>query len=559
MLTCLRIHELAIVDRLEVRFGGGLNVITGETGAGKSIVVNALKLVLGGRAQADLLRTGADEGEVEALFDGPDGLRDRLAAAGLPPDDQLVVRRLITAGGRSRAFLNGRLVTATQLGAIASGLVDISSQHEHHTLVDPTTHLAWLDAYAGLRTDEMGELHDAVRAAATALADARRRTAERVDREDLVRFQLGEIERIAPRTGEDDELAATVGRLMHAERLATATRAAEEALGSGGPAIGTHLRRLVADLREAARIDPTLSPSTERLEQARVDIDDVARDLSRYTRRTHADPFALAEAEERLAAVRKLIRRHGSIEEALAIAAALRAEAAEMGDIEGRVERCVEGLAQALTRATDAARALSAARTRAASALSGAIEAELATLAMGSARVEVRVAPTPSSDDALSVDGAELGPRGIDRAEFLVAPNRGEDPRPLRRVASGGELSRALLALKRVLASVGPVGTYVFDEVDSGVGGATAAILGRKLGDVALRHQVVCITHLPQVAALATHHLRVEKHEVGGRTISAITRLDDAQRVEEIARMLGGLRVTGATRQAAADLLAGAA
>lgn len=540
MLTHLRVQSLAIIDELEVAFGPGLNVVTGETGAGKSILVAALQLVLGARGRPELVRTGAERAEVEALFDvrADPGAQARAAALGFEADGELLIRRVVEAEGRSRAYVNGRLATNAQLVGLAAGLVDISSQHEHHSLVDPASHVGYLDAYAGIGADV--ERLAAAWRAWKEVADQLEALLARVreDRGDLVRFQLSELER-AVVTAEDE---AEATRLRHAGALGEHCARAEARLYTGDGAVTAALARVEAELEAALRLDPGLGPLVEQIRGAATELEDAARTLGRYTRSVRVDPARLAELDERLHEQKRLRRKFGDDLELARTR--LRAELAELDGAQDRVGE-LEAVRQARWSEVErGARHLSERRRAEARRLGDAITAELSSLGMGEARVDVAVAD------------AGLGATGVDRVEFLIATNRGEDPRPLRKVASGGELSRALLAVKRVLASLGPVGVYVFDEVDTGVGGAVADVIGAKLAEVARHHQVLCVTHLPQIASQGDRHFHVAKEVAGDRTRSRIRRLEAAERVEEIARMLGGARVTEATRQAARELLA---
>jgi DNA repair protein RecN (Recombination protein N) len=560
MLTCLRVRHLAIIDRLEVELGPGLNVITGETGAGKSILIDALGLVLGERGRPELVRTGAKQAEVEALFDvgdDPEALA-RLEASGLDPEPELVVRRVVNASGRTRAYLNGRLASAGQLAELVGGLVDISSQHEHHTLVDPGTHLGFLDAFGKLDAlrEAVRRAHRELREADEALREVEDAVAQRSEREDLLRFQIREIDELDPQPGEADALGEERERLRHAERLATAAGGAEDALYARDGALCEQLGRIAHELREAAGIDPALTPMAEALQSATTQLEEAARELGAYARDVTVDPERLAEVEDRMHRLERLMRKYGGDVDGVL---AFRAEAAE--ELEGldRAEERIEALERAreaaLAEAADAARKLSAERRAIAEDLGTRISEELGSLGMGGARVEVQVEPLVEKRGELTVDGARLSETGIDRVEFLIAPNKGEEPRALRKIASGGELSRAMLAIKRVLAGVGRAGLYVFDEVDSGVGGAVAEVIGRKLVDVAAHHQVICITHLAQIAVYADRHYRVLKEVEGERTRSRIERLSDDERLEEVARMVGGLKITERTRKAAAEML----
>jgi DNA repair protein RecN (Recombination protein N) len=562
MLSVLRVKNFVLIDELEVEPGPGLNVLTGETGAGKSVLLAALQLVLGARARPDLVRAGAERAEVEALFDvrSAPGLMQRLAAAGLEPHDELVIRRVVEPAGRSRAYVNGQLVPGTQLAALASGLVDISSQHEHQTLADPSNHLAHLDAFAGLDS-ERAEVAAAVaelRACAAELAALRVAARTASEREAFLRFQLAELSRIDVQPGEDVALAAEIEQLRAADQLSALLGRAEDALCAADGAATARIARVVSDLAAAARLDASLEPLIAPIEAACAELEDAGRELARRVRSVRYDPERLVAAEDRLHTVRQVLRRFGTVQAVLDRRAEAEAELASLDGAEDRLAQLEQRRQVASDRAVVAARRLSEGRRRAAAELGAAITSELRALGMASARLEVTVAPLPVGADGLEVDGTGLGPTGVDRVEFCIAPNKGEPPRPLRRIASGGELSRTLLALKRVLAGSGDVAAYVFDEVDTGVGGAIADVIGARLADVARHHQVLCITHLPQVAAYGGTHLHVRKLEEEGRTRTVVTRLTADERVEELARMLGGLTVTDAVRAAAVDLLGGA-
>lgn len=558
MLTCLRVRNFAIIDELEVEIGPGLNVVTGETGAGKSIVVDALELVLGGRGRPEVVRTGAEQAEVEALFDLDEGARLRAVEAGIEVDDELIVRRVLGSNGRSRAYVNGRMVTASQLRDVTQGLADISSQHEHHSLVDARQHLEYLDAFGqlvGLRARIEGA-HDALREADQRLLEAKEKATNRNEREDFLRYQISEIAAVEPVIGEDVELEEERARLRHAEKLVRAAGDAEEALYAGDEAISGHLDRIIGEVGAAAAIDPSLKPLVEQLERARTEIDDCARELGRYSRSVSLDPDRLREVEDRVDALGRLKKKYGgSLERVLAHRSAAETELADLGAYEDRLRELEAARAAALATAREVAIDLREKRKAAAHKLGRAVSKELSSLGMGDALVHVEVAPLEGHGGELDVDGARLTRTGIDRVEFLIAPNRGEDARALRKIASGGELSRALLAIKRVLAGLRPAGLYVFDEVDAGVGGAVAEVIGQKLHDVARHHQVLVITHLPQIAVFADAHYRAAKEIAGDRTVSTLLRLSEAARLDEVARMLGGIKVTKSTKAAAAELL----
>ncbi|MBI5516258.1 MAG: DNA repair protein RecN [Deltaproteobacteria bacterium] len=562
-------RDLAIIDHVEVVFGPGLNVVTGETGAGKSMLVDALALVLGARASAgEIVRAGAAQAEVEAVFtlDGPDvtgapGLRARFEEQGIAWEDELVVRRVVAnerTGGRSRAWLNGRLVSLSQLGALTAGLADVTSQHDQQSLTDPGTHLSLLDASARLEGPRAAvqRAHEALHLASVKLEGTLRALRQRADREDLLRYQLRELDDLGARPGDEERWTRERDRLRHAARLAEGTADAEDALYHRDGAVLDELSRVEDVLGKLSSLDPALGAPRELVTQARALVEEAARELGRYARGVTPDPERLAELEDSLQKLSRMKRKYGgSVEELVAFRERVKSELdamtegeAQVATLEAEVERCRE-------RAALAARGLSASRRTAAVSLGEAIGRELGSLGMGGARVLVEVAPTTPGSQDLTIDGARLLPTGIDRVEFLIAANRGEEPRPLRKIASGGELSRALLAIKRVLLEVGSRTLCVFDEVDAGVGGAVAEVIGQKIKQVSARNQVLCITHLPQIAVYGDRHFVVTKREEGDRTRATVKALAPVERSEEIARMLGGIRVTERTREAAAEML----
>jgi DNA repair protein RecN (Recombination protein N) len=562
MLLSLTIDNVVLIEHQVLELGAGFNVLTGETGAGKSMVVDALALVLGGRARPDVVRTGKGEAEVAALFEVAPGSRvaAKLDAAGVPCDGELVVRRVVQSEGRSRAFLNGKVSTAAQLAELAPDLCDIASQHESVSLTDPATHLEYLDAFGRLAAlrDALGERVAELAAVVREIEHVREAERDRAEREDFLAFQLKEIEELDPRPGEEQELEGERARLRHAEKLQNATQGAADRLYEGEDAVCDQLARVSNDLGAAAEIDPSLAPIARSVEAARSELADAARALSRYASGIESNPERLADVDDRWFRLQKLLRKHGpTTHELLAHKDDLKKQLAQLAGASERMGELEKKREAILARVASDARQLSRKRRDAAAKLADAIGKELAGLGMGRARVVVDVSPVPApqAGELPPVDGARLTLTGIDRVEFLIAPNKGEDPRPLRKIASGGELSRALLALKRVLADQGPAGLYVFDEVDAGVSGAIAEVIGHAIADVARHRQVLCITHLPQIAALADQHFVVGKAEAKGRTISTVRRLSDAERVDEIARMIGGVKVGEAARRAAVELL----
>jgi DNA repair protein RecN (Recombination protein N) len=573
MLTTLRISGFAVVDQAEVRFGPGLNVLTGETGAGKSILVNALHLALGGRMSAEVLREGAAEAVVEALFELPPDhpVLSRLEAAGVPraaPSEvgtvELLVRRVAPRGGRGRAFVNGSLCTLSMLEAGLKGLVDISGQHEHVSLLDPATHLDLLDAFAGEGPLAAGSLSARYRDAFAGFAALWREEralaqdeGERARRVDYLAFQLKELEGAEAKPGEDEALERERKVLLSAAKLAGAARTAEGLVygeeGSAAERVGQAVRALA----EAAQLDPRLGPTLDLLRSASAEVEEAGRELGRYAGSLGGDPERLAFVEERLAQLRSLARKHGgSLAAALERREAMAVELASLEGSDGRRAQLGGLLAEKGAEAARLAAELSRVRQGAAREFARAVRREIEGLGMERCRLEVAFGPPES---ALAVGAASLGAAGAERAEILIAPNPGEPARPLARIASGGELSRVLLAVKRALLAADPVPTQVFDEVDAGIGGAVAEAVGRMLAEVSGRRQVLCVTHLPQVAAFADHHYLVEKRVAAGRTCTSVHVLEEEQaRRGEVARMLAGQTVTASALEHAAALIAAA-
>lgn len=574
MLTVLRIVGLAIIARVELELSSGLNILTGETGAGKSILIAALELVLGARGRAALVRTGEERAEVEALFELPPGhpLRARLAELELGQGGELLIRRVLLRSGRSRAYVNGRLTTLEQLRSLVADLVDISSQHEYHRLANASGHIDYLDAFGDL-LEGRARVEAAWRAAvaaAEAVEEARGALRDRAEREDLLRFQLSEVRELDPVPDELETLEQAIARLSHSETLVATAASAESRLYGQDGALTEHLADISGALEAAAELDPALEGMAARMESLVTEAEELARDLADYAASLEADPAALDAARRRQRQLERLVRRHGAgIADVLDWRERAEQELAELELGEGRVDALEAELGQHLEAALAAARALSTGRQSAAEALSAAITGELRELGMGNAKVVVEVAPQqPAAVDVapgrsgsvrgstLWVGGHRIGATGLDRVQFLIAPNPGEEPRPLAEIASGGELSRSLLALKRVLAHLAGASLYVFDEIDTGVGGAISEVIGRKLFEVAGEgSQVLCITHSPQVAVYADRHLHVHKQVTDGRTHSSVRALTDEERAHELARMLGGIDVGGGSRAAADELL----
>jgi DNA repair protein RecN (Recombination protein N) len=534
MLNLLRVSGFAIIDEVEVPLGPGLTVITGETGAGKSILVEALGLLRGGRASAEMIRAGCEEAKVEAVFELPAGweVRERLLAEGRSVEDGLVVRRAVARSGRGRIHLGGSLASAADLASSVGKLVDITSQHDQHLLTDADSQLAIVDAFAG-NGSLLAEVREAYQVCSEARAELARFDADaraRAEREDLLRFQLSELEQADLQPGEDEALRAERERTKGAEKFLAACTRGEEVLYSSDDAVAGRIAGVAREIAALAQLDPALLPLAENLRSAQAQVEDSAGELGRYASGIRFDPERLTEIEERLFLIGRLIRKHGgTVTAAIERREAISRELAALGSFEEGLAARRAAVAVALQKMTALCEQISEQRRKAARVLGRRMDETLRDLGLAGARVPIVVE-----------DRDEPGPRGKDRVSFLFAPNRGEAPLPLDRIASGGELSRVMLAVKQALAKDDEALTYVFDEVDAGVGGGTAEVIGRKLKSTAAHRQVLVVTHLPQIAAFADHHIKVTKEASKGRTTIRVAVLTDAERGIEIARMLGG-------------------
>jgi len=534
MLNLLRVSGFALIDEVEVPLGPGLTVITGETGAGKSILVEALGLLRGGRASAEMVRAGCEEARVEAVFELPAGweVRERLLAEGRSVEDGLVVRRAVARSGRGRIHLGGSLASAADLAASVGKLVDITSQHDQHLLTDADSQLAIVDAFAGngAALTEVREAYQTLHQARTELASFDADARARAEREDLLRFQLSELEQAGMQPGEDEALRAERERTRGAERFMAACTRGEEVLYSSDDAVSGRIAGVAREIAALAQLDPTLLPVVETLRSAQAQVEDSASELGRYAGGIRFDPQRLTEIEERLFLIGRLVRKHGgSVAAAIERQEAIGRELAALGSFEEGLAARKAAVEVATEHMTALCEQISEQRRKAARVLGRRMDETLHDLGLAGARVPIAVE-----------DRDEPGPRGKDRVRFLFAPNRGEEARPLDRIASGGELSRVMLAVKQALAKQDEALTYVFDEVDAGVGGGTAEAIGRKLKSTAAHRQVLVVTHLPQIAAFADHHIRVTKEASKGRTTIRAAVLTGAERSVEIARMLGG-------------------
>ncbi len=556
MLGRLSIRDVVLIERLDLSFAPGLTTLTGETGAGKSILLDSLGLALGARADTGLIRSGAEQAVVAAAFTVAPGhpAEAILAEHGLDAGDEILVRRIVTRDGRSRALVNDQPVSVSFLRTLTASLIEVQGQHEQVGLTDPANHMALLDSFGvapALRA-ATAAAHKAWRERAAALAAAEAAIAQAAADEDYLRHAVAELDGLSPRAGEEEELAAERQRLQAGERRAEAIAAALAELTpkdrrSAGPA--AHLRAAARALARLATPDGAhpAAAAMAALERAEDALAETETLLERLALDAEADPRALEQAEERLFLLRAAARKYGVPVAALpAHQAALRAQLAALDTGAADIVALQRETAAARAAYIDAAAALTAAREAAAGALTTALSAELPPLKLERARFHIDIARLPESG---------WGPRGADRVTFLIATNPGDAPGALDRIASGGELSRLMLALKVVLTGAGAVETLIFDEVDSGIGGATAAAVGERLARVAQGVQVLVVTHSPQVAARGTAQLRVAKQVADDRAVTTVETLDAAARREEIARMLAGESITDAARDAAASLL----
>jgi DNA repair protein RecN (Recombination protein N) len=549
VLEELRVENLLLIERAELRLGPGLNVLTGETGAGKTVLAHALDLLLGGKPRPGIVRPGASEAYVEGVFALPDGLREVLGDRLAPDAEELVLARRVSAEGRTRAYVGGRAGTAAELRDAGGALLSFYGQHEHRRLTLASSQLEILDGFCGpgqaARRAACAAAHARERALEAKLAELRERAGARERELDLLDWELQEIDGAAPSEAEEAALSGERERLRHLEGLRLACAGGLAALapddGCGAAAAAAAAGRA---LEAMGGIDPALDALAERLGVLALEADDVAGELRRYAEGIEAPAGRLDEVEERLAVLDRLKRKHGgTIAAVLAHASACRERRNELAGAEEALAAAQEAQAAARAELAERAQALRAARAGAAPALEEAVAGVLAELAMAGASFTVRLAPR-----------ADPGPAGADDVEFLIAPNRGVPPGPLRDTASGGELSRVMLALMSVAAEAGP-GTLVFDEVDAGIGGQTARAVGEQLRALAAGRQVICITHLPQIASLADGHFSVVKDPAADPARATVTRLERRAVVGELARMLGADDGDAAARRHARELL----
>jgi len=537
MLRFLGVRRLAVIDELEVEFEPGLNILTGETGAGKSVLIEAIDLLVGGRASADLVRTGEDTATIQAVFERADGR-------------EVIVRREISAQGRSRAFIDDALATSGALKDLGASLIDLHGQHEHQSLLDPSDHITHLDTYVSDAESAaaVASAHAAWRTALTAAQRSQLDDREKRARIEIATFQLQDIQKVAPEPGEDERLAAERTVLANVDRLSRWSQEAYAALYDGDASALAALSTVWKRVADLATLDPRFAAHLQERDAVKAALEDLAFVLRSYASELDTSPNRLQTIEDRLAALDRLKKKYGpTLTEVIERQRALDEDLSALGATEQRAERLAAEEQSARQLFLAAAKSRSAQRRKAAAVLSRALERALEDLAMPHARVDVRVTALTEEQDWTA--------RGTDLVEFFLSPNPGEEVRPLARIASGGELSRVMLAL-RTLAEVGEPGrTLVFDEVDAGIGGAAADAVGARLQQLAERDQVLCITHLPQVAARRGAHFHLSKRIAGGRTATGISRLDGKGRELEIARMIAGADISEHVVRSAREML----
>ncbi len=553
MLETLTIKNIAIIDSAEIPFKSGLNILSGETGAGKSIVIEAISLLLGSRASTELIRSGCDEAVIEGFFDidSIPWMKARLERLGFSTDSsELLIKRTVHRGGKHRIYVNGELATLAILQDLCEGLVDLCGQHEHQSLLKPVTQLDLLDRYGGLQdlARGFGNSFSHFRSLMKEKDILESAEADRSKRSDFLKFQIEELRGAELQPGEDDALAKEKQLLQSAEQRVQGAEGVRDLLEADEEGVLNRIRIGVNKLRALSQIDPRLDTIRDGLERSLVEVEEATLALNRYLGSVDLDPNRLSEVQERLSLLADLRRKYGtSVNEMLTTLGALEREFAELDQVSERLSGVAAELKAAETELRKQAKKLSQSRKKVSELLADSVTGELKDLKMGDARFLIEL--------STKEDLASWTALGSDLIQFVVQTNRGEPARPLGKIASGGELSRLMLAIRRVIADRGGIGVYLFDEIDAGIGGQTAFQVGKKLKSVAAYNQVICITHLPQVASFADHHLSVRKNVQGKRTQTEVVALSNTERKQELARMLGGPELTKKSLENAAELL----
>ena len=565
MLQELSIKNFAIIDDLHISFSDGLTILSGETGAGKSIIINAVNLILGSRATARLIRTGAESAEIEALFQiiPGTGAAKNIQKHGYDASEGLLIKRIISRNERHKVYINGHIATIQILNIITENLASISGQHAHQGLLNQDQHLLILDQFGGLiplRTAVYRYFHE-TRPLIQNLNDLNAKKKRQSEHIQLLQFQKKEIVEAAITHKEDTALELEIMRLKNVQTLYKTVHDSIRELYSAPGAVLEQLSVVKKNLDMGCGIDPELSLSAQGINETTFRIEDIIQELRTYLKSVQTDDNRLDEAEQRLDFLHKMKRKYGkSLEDIVLHLKTIDRELSEVENISENIEKIKEKLLQVHDRLVKSAMELSIKRKAVSKILASKVEEELSTLKMPQTRFRIVLRTTPADDDKAvdiyhTAEGIVITETGIDTASFMIAPNIGEEIKPLASIVSGGELSRVVLALKALLADTESVETIVFDEVDAGIGGEAAEVVGKKLHTLADRHQVICITHLPQIAKFGEHHFIISKLVAGGRTKTAIIPLDEPKRINEIARMLGGAKITTATLEHAREML----
>jgi len=562
MLAQLTITDFAIIESLSVTFSGGSNILSGETGAGKSIIINAVNLIVGGRASPDLIRTGADKAIIEALFQVPEGspLAGSLAELDIPFNGEVLIKRTISKEGKSQVRINGSLATLHMLSRLGPNLISVSGQNEHQLLLSPDNHLYVLDDFGELIPDRLtcGRLHNDYYTLKERIGKLRDHLNREEEQRELTRFQIQEIEDAKLVTGEDRELEEERRRLVHAESLMEIVFKGFHTLYEKDDSVLSTLSILAKEMDRGVSMDPQLEQLKKGLETVQAQVEDLGLELRDLYSKLKVDPRRLEQVEERLELIRRMKKKYGStIEDILSFKENLSQRSYQLAQKQEELEEGERELKGKWEKVLSMATRLSEKRQEVAKGLEDKVEKELNQLGMSGTKFKIKFSSQASTDGAVSpvLPESAVGPGGIDSVEFMISPNVGEDLRPMAKIASGGELSRIMLALKTILARSTSVETLVFDEIDSGIAGATAAIIGEKLCSLARYHQIVCITHLPQIASSGELHFLVAKKVSGGRTRTHIAPLDKEDRINEIARLLGGKTISEKTLAHAREML----
>jgi DNA repair protein RecN (Recombination protein N) len=563
VLDQLQITNLALIDQVTLSFSRGLNILSGETGAGKSIIVKAVNLLLGEKPSADTIRQGAEEARIEALFSLPEDhpLHDLLDSLGLPVEEQVLIKRTVQTGGKSRAWINGGLTNQSTLGRVTRSLIEISNQHEYQSLLNPVQHLFLLDRFAGLLPlrEEVQSQFDFLENLIKTWQALIQEEQKRKSQIDLWLFQAQEIQQTHLRSGEDQELQQRRRVLQQAEKIWEKIHQAGQALSEDEHSCLTALSLSKDLMRSAAGMDPSLQPLFQDLENLQWQLSEIISGLQEYLSRLIFDPQILEQVEERLDRIQRLTAKYGpTVEEVLGYGTQIEINLKEDEDLDVKRKQLEEEIQTGRKRLYETALALSRKREKAALELSARVETDLKGMGMGGCQFQVVFSPAGydrETEENYRYEGISLSRTGIEKGEFYIAPNLGEGLRPLARIASGGELSRILLILKGLLSEQDSLETLIFDEVDSGIGGSLGEVVGWKLSQLSQAHQIVCITHLPQIAAFAETHFQASKEVRAHRTQTKILLLQGEDQAEELARMLGGSSSSPKTIAMAREML----